>query len=401
MTKFSIITKKVLISGIPPSNGGVGRLMKILVPCAEEHGYSIIYRRENKSLRRLLDKGSILLAAKELMERKFDNLIIYLRSLLIKKSVVLALHPQTIGFNTFLKIIKRNTVYFCVMDNSFFCLRSYNINPVTHKECLICVTNPANALSQCTPFPVNYQREENIEYLQKLKRVSREVFFLAQNKKQKELLQLHFGNEISCAVVGLDTGEVDFQSTSLPFAKLHDTSYDLVYHGVENYAKGIGYFVDLAILLPEFSCFLPCSKVITEDLLGRKITEKNIIFTECTWETGLKNAVISAKLVINPSLWSAPIEGALLKSIYFNGNVAVVETQYGFSQEVASDSDVLCLPLNTVIAAQKIRRFLHEGHDISKNTREWLNEFLLKNNVDNIFYSIQDQQQRQSEAPNS
>lgn len=393
MTKFSKTTKKILISGIPPSNSGVGRLMKMLVPRAQELGYSIIYRRENKSLRRLLDEKKIFLAAKELVERKFNNIIFYIRSLLIKKSVVLALHPQTIGFNAFLKIIKHNTVYFYVMDNSFFCLRSYNIHPVTHKECLLCITNPANALSQCIPFPVNYQRKDNIEYLQNLKSVSQKVFFLAQNKKQKELLQLHFGTGIRCTIVGLDTGEVDFQSTSLPFSQVNNTSYDLVYHGVANFAKGIGYFVELAILLPEFSCFFPCSKIIVENILGKKITEKNIIFSECTWESGLKNAVTSARLVINPSLWSSPIEGALLKSIYYNGNVAVVETEYGFSQEVIAESDVLCLPINTAIAAQKVRRFLDNGIDMSKNTKAWLKNFLLHNDLNNIFNLVADKKQ--------
>ncbi|MBC7417823.1 MAG: hypothetical protein H7325_06685 [Pedobacter sp.] len=389
MTILSKTTQKFLVSGIPPSNGGVGRLMKMMVPRAQEHGYSIICKRENKSIRRLLDNKNIFLGVKELVERIFNNIVFHIKSSLIKKSIVLILHPQTIGFNTFLKIIKRNTVYFYVMDNSFFCLRSYNIHPITKKECLICVTNPANALKECMPFPVNYQRADNIEYLKTLKGVSQKVFFLAQNKKQKELLDLHFGAGISCTIVGLDTGEVDFQSTKSPFTQLHDTPYDLVYHGVENFAKGIGYFVELAILLPEFSCFLPCSQLIVENILGKKVTEKNIIFKECTWETGLKNAVTSARLVINPSLWSYPIEGALLKSIFYNGNVAVVETEYGFAQEIISESDVLCLPINLSIAAKKVRFFLNDNIDISLNNKTWLKSFLLRTNSDDIFHLME------------
>lgn len=383
-------TKKFLISGLAPSGTGVGRLMKRLAPRAQHFDFSIVCKRDNQSIRRLLDNKYFFSVAKEIVERIFNNFIFYTKSLLIKKSVVLTLHPQTIGFNTLFKLIKRNTVYFYVMDNSFFCLRSYNIHPVTNTECLICVTNPKNALRQCTPFPVNYQREENIEYLQKLKSVSQKIFFLAQNKKQKELLQLHFGNEIRCAIVGLDTGEVDLQSFSLPFTQLSDTSYDLVYHGGANLAKGISYFVEIAILLPEFSCFLPYSKIVVEDILGKKLTAKNMVFNECTWETGLKNAVTSAKLVINPSLWSSPIEGALLKSLYYNGNVAVVETKYGFPQEVIVESNFLYLPMNTVIAAKKIRRFLDDGIDITKGTKLWLNNFLLNNDVDNIFDAIYD-----------
>lgn len=383
-------TKKILVSGIAPSNSGAGRLMKRIVPHARQFDFSIVCRRQNESLRKMLEGKCLLAAVKELAARKIDSLIFLVRTLLIRNSKVLFMHPQSTGFEILFKLIKTNQVYFYVMDNSFFCLRSYNNHPVTHTECLICVNNSANALSQCMPFPVNYPRSKNIEYLKKLKIVSKEVFFLAQNEKQKELLQMHFGNDIHCAVVGLDTGEVVQQPVGLEPTQSNDTSYDLVFHGAVHLAKGVGYFIELANLLPEYSCFLPSSRRVVEHALGKEITTKNIVFDECTWETGLKNAVKSAKLVINPSLWSSPIEGALLKSISFNGNVAVVETQYGFSREVASGCNILMLPLNTAMAAQKIRQFLEEGADISKNTKTWLNNFLLNNDVDNILYPILD-----------
>ena len=128
------------------------------------------------------------------------------------------------------------------MDNSFFCLRSYNQHPITHSECLICLNNPTNALSQCNPFPVNYQRETNIEYLENLIKLSKRIFFLAQNENQKKLLHMHFGNDINCAVVGLDTGELNVQSNILNDKELNCGRYDLVYHGGNHLAKGIPTF---------------------------------------------------------------------------------------------------------------------------------------------------------------
>jgi len=383
------MAKKFIVSGIDASSTtGVGRLMRRIAPRAQHFDFSLICKRDNQSLRNMLGKKNLLAAVMEVVARNIDYLIFYIRTSLIRNSIVLFLHPQTAGFKTLFKLIKTNKVYFYILDNSFFCLRSYNNHPVTHTECLICINNPMNALSQCMPFPVNYQKAENIEFLNKLKKVSKKVFFLAQNQNQKMLLQIHFGNDIDCAIVGLDTGEIALQDFCSPISQSNNTSYDLVYHGTAQFAKGVGYFVEIAILMPDYSCFMPVSKIAIEHVLGKKITAKNIVFNECTWETGLKNAVISAKLVVNPSLWSSPIEGALLKSVFFNGNVAVVETQFGFPQEVKGECNFLYLPLNTARAAQIIRHFLSEGIDLTKSTKACLDKFLVNNNVDDIFITM-------------
>ncbi len=55
------------------------------------------------------------------------------------------------------------------------------------------------------------------------------------------------------------------------------------------------------------------------------------------WETGLKEAICKCKIVINPSLWSSPVEGALLKSIKNNGCVAVVPVDCSFQKEISPD----------------------------------------------------------------
>ena len=52
-----------------------------------------------------------------------------------------------------------------------------------------------------------------------------------------------------------------------------------------------------------------------------------------TWESGLQDYVVNAKVVIHPSQWSAPIEGALIKSAKLNSNVATVSTLFGYEAE--------------------------------------------------------------------
>jgi hypothetical protein len=62
-----------------------------------------------------------------------------------------------------------------------------------------------------------------------------------------------------------------------------------------------------------------------------------------TWETGLKEKIINSKIVLNPSLWSSPVEGALLKSIKYNGCVSVANILSSFINEIPDD---ICLKLN-------------------------------------------------------
>ena len=364
--------------------------MKMLVPIAHKHGFTIINRRVNPSFRNILKKDGVTAALKELTSRLFDWFQFSIKTRRIDNSVILFVYPQTAGFDTLIRLMKKNVVFLYVMDNSFFCIRSYNIDPVLHSECFLCLSNPAKVLDQCTPFPSAIQKEQSIKLLQKLNDVSSQLTFLAQNKNQKKLLELHFGDNIRCTVVGLDTGEFDSCSSILPLPNTHSKiiSYDLVYHGADQLAKGVGYFVALATLLPELSCFIPASKMAVESAIGMRVTASNIIFSACSWETGLGDAVKQAKLVLVPSLWSAPIEGALLKSIYHNGNVAVVESKFGFSQEVSDSCDIILLPIDTNLAALKIQAFFREEADYSSDTRFWLSNYLLQNKAENIFTAI-------------
>jgi hypothetical protein len=53
-----------------------------------------------------------------------------------------------------------------------------------------------------------------------------------------------------------------------------------------------------------------------------------------TWYTGLKESAMNARIVLVPSLWSAPIESALVKSIMLLRAVCVVDVDTAFSSEI-------------------------------------------------------------------
>jgi hypothetical protein len=98
-----------------------------------------------------------------------------------------------------------------------------------------------------------------------------------------------------------------------------------------------------------------------------------------TWETGLGSAVRDASLVINPSLWSAPIEGALVKSIVYARRTAVVDTASSWSAELPPGL-VLRLPASPVLAAELIGEYLRDPEPTCQQTkRDWYREFKRRN----------------------
>ena len=79
--------------------------------------------------------------------------------------------------------------------------------------------------------------------------------------------------------------------------------------------------------------------------LGNYDVPKNCIFIDMNWNSGLKEYAINAKFVFVPSLNSAPIESALIKSIFFTRAVCVVDINNAFSNEIENNV-ILKLPRN-------------------------------------------------------
>lgn len=350
--------KKYLVSGIGPGHGGVGRLMSAMLPFAEQEGLTIIYRNEGKSIKNFIKRKMFIAVFREIIDRLFSKFLFTIKINNIKNSKILFLHPQTAGWNNFFKLIDRNNViYLYVMDNSFFCMESYNYNKRNKSECLKCIHNAEVADIECTPFPVRNKRKDEIENIEKLKKYASKINFLAQNKKQAELLNIRFG-KVNVRVVGLDTGEKPGKYLKSVNKKFENS---IVLHAATHLAKGIGYFVALAEKITDVDFIIPDSKENVEKVLGVNISATNIIFYKCTWETGLCEMVRSALLVINPSLWSAPIEGALIKSLAFNKNVATVKTEFGFESELSEFMPILRLDTDIDKAALQIKKFLREN----------------------------------------
>jgi hypothetical protein len=211
----------------------------------------------------------------------------------------------------------------------------------------------------CQPFPTGMDKEENIFFLKKLKEYSNSLTFLAQSDLQRQLLQEHFGVTANIRVIGMDTGEIEASRVKYIESINSVCQYDIVFHGASIIAKGLLFVVELAEELPEYRFLVPDEIQNVRDVTNRPIPN-NIICKKMTWETGLKDAVINARLVLNPSLWSATIEGALLKSAAFNKNVATIRTRFGYEGEIKVITNHLRLEEDIKSAAQNIRAFLND-----------------------------------------
>ncbi len=353
--------KKYLISGIPPSHGGVGYLMYILVELAVTNRYEVVMpKRVNKSVKKSFNNTCNLL--KEFYKRKRTVSSFKKEISTIKNSEIILIHPQTIGYKDFIALIKNNNIVkVYVMDNSFFCINSYNV--LDNKECLKCLGNLNNCDEKCQAFPVKYKKDDNLTCLKELQRYSKKILFYAQNDSQSKLLKVHFGENTNIKVIGMKTNEIIQEKNTIE----KTISYDIVYHGSVHEAKGIHYLIDLARKLPKYLFFVP-------SVLSFKNLPQNIIHRNMTWNNGLKEIIASARLVMNPSLWSAPIEGALLKSIYYNGNVAVVKTDYGYINDIPNDV-LLKLSSSTSVASREIEIFFKEKLSLKKESSIWIKYF--------------------------
>ena len=349
-----------LISGLPPGNSGSGRFFRVLFQHAIDCGFSVISP----------------LPGQELTENERKQIST------IRNSTVIITHLQYLGHGLAQQLIENNTdVRLFVLDNGFFCLQSYNHIAGEMRECLTCLGDPNKVNPTCGSFPIAYPNRENTAFLLFLQKYARKIRFFCQTQGQQLMLKRHFGDAVWSTVVGMSTNECIVEDPTSP----PDPAFDLVYHGAAHSAKGILFAVQLAFLLPELRILFPCYIDEIYSLIGgRKIPlPENCSFEPMTWETGLKEHIIHCKMVLVPSLWSAPVEGSLIKSIFYNGRIGVVDTTFGFHKEIP-DQFVCRLTPDLGASAEKIRQTIYTPSPRDE-ARRWSQRYNESVNLNKIF----------------
>ena len=347
--------KIIIVSGYEPGVGGVGQLVKALQNIMDEKNVSFFFKR-SFSIKAKFKKKQYAKFIFFSFLRFLFNFLFYVRVRLLRNAKVLLVHPQRIGFKLCKKIIVNNDVYFYIVDNSFFCMRSYNTSPVSNSECFSCLGD-LDPLKQCFSSPVKYKTSVNLDFLAFLKLSSSHINFLVQNAKQKELVLKHFKKTRSVNVIGLPLSEMDlyYDKDVKSVYGEEIKSYDFVFHANPSIEKGLLFFVELASKLDKYTFMVPTSKDNCQSVLGNDINLglSNLYFVDCTWRTGLGIYLANCRIACNPSCWSAPIEGALIKSLIYAPLVLVIESQYAFSSEL-NLKKLIVVPNSPNLASKKI-----------------------------------------------
>jgi hypothetical protein len=347
----------VLYAGIQPGSSGTGQLVGWLQRQGAEVVHSAQYSQFPLALLRV---GRVLEALREEVAVQFVRARFRLRfrldSLRNGHEAVL-LHPQTIGLRRTLDFVRRRRrppVMF-LLDSSFFCIRSYNHVPGMMAPCLECLEGRFEAIEEhgCEPFPVpDPYSNVFVRELRELVKAGR-LHLVAQCASQARLASRHFG--VNVPVVGLWTADWAGIFDAPAPVSTEQLRADVVFHGFWLEAKGARWAVEVARRTPGLRFLMPFARP-----RGLEEAPLNCEFTPMTWDTGLAAACAAASVVLVPSLWSAPVESAVIKSIAQVPVVAVVENDTTFAAEIPRDV-VLHLPPEPVHAASMLTSAVEGG----------------------------------------
>jgi len=363
------------ISGIPAGNSGTGRLVQTLV---------------KQSIDRKDIRISVLFNTPK--NKNLLNDILQNQDIIDADHVVL-LHPQTLGFRWCMEflLLRKKRTWIYVLDASFFCIRSYNHIPGEFSACLRCLEGKFDwALKmQCPVFPT--KQDDAVAFLMFLRKKvqARHIGLLAQNESYKKLMHTHFGDEAIVHKVGMWAADFDTLLAPTNREKKQESFtpyFDIIFHGSSQPAKGTIWANVLTNCMRDRSFLFPFLKGI--DLMGC-MPQENVYFSNMNWSKGLADQISRSSITLCPSLWSAPIEGALVKSIFAANIVGVVEEPTSFSSEIP-ENIILKLPQDPQAAASMITENLKGDISLKQSRIDWINKFVSDNRnvLDNIIKKI-------------
>jgi glycosyltransferase involved in cell wall biosynthesis len=344
----------VFVSGIGPGATGTGALMiGLMAEAAAGAPAEFIVKEKTPRKRgwaRLQKFNPFRIVCYFFSHVSFPRRV--LRAARSGKELIL-LHPQTIGFPLFRQVVEaRPHVWMYVLDAFVFCRRSYNCLPGETGPCLRCLGNDGKAAVAhgCSDwFGAGSFHQQFREWV-----ASGRLRLMAQCDSHARLLRAHFGPGAIVKVVPLSVPDIAVPaiaptrpSRARPLA---------VFHGSCQPAKGVAHVIALAAEMPDWDFLVPSDPKeyrkhfgTTEGLPG------NLQFRRLSWSEGLADAVATADAVLCPSIWSATVEGAVLKSLAHNGLVMVTTHDSSFGSELPVDARLDLDPADLRGTAARLR----------------------------------------------
>lgn len=300
--------KKIILSFIPCRWGGAGDYLAEII-AQNTFSYVLVPRtfsHNKKTLNRIL------------VQLQIPFLLIWcLLLLLIFSSAQLTLfHPQTMTYRlSALLLSLAGSIRLYILDAHFFCMKSYN--QMNGKECLKCL-NFHQPETVCRPFPRKDNLKNYIKYKDLLKYRAHEIEFIVQTHGYKDLVKSSIAIDAKISIEPMITPVIKKLQNYSP---THNKPiYDIAYHAAFLQAKGSDYFISLVKKAPSIKFFVPASPSVIE------INLPNLDAQDFSWDTGLQEVLEVSKIVVCPSVWSAPIEAAVLKSMLLVKPVAIMKS---------------------------------------------------------------------------
>ncbi len=377
------------ISGIGPDTSGTGRLMQgLLAEKAAINNASakfLFQYRKTVPIKKALKEKKYGAALKEMWSRAKNGLFwsqLFFLSTFTKAPLVF-FHPQSLTTKRAWKILHawRGPIFYFVLDESVFCIRSYNHVFGDNEACTACIGGNTKNIAKrgCEPFPLpDAFFQAYVENLYDFAKTA-DITFLTQSTTQTELLSQHFPAE-KIKTVGLwtaDWDELGYELEDVDEFVNPDPEYewDVIYHGYFVSGKGADWLYAVAKHAPDVKFLFSCGRHTRVPLP----VLPNVKFQYMTWATGLRDSMKKAKITMTPSLWSAPIEGALIKSILLSPMTGVVDVESAYSH-ILPDDLVHKFSQDPAQAAKQIIEVLQAGKGPSKKRRhDWWQEFVKTN----------------------
>ena len=340
----------VIISGIGPGPTGTGMVMRGLMDESTGMPDSIrfLYGNTYRPLKGMAKRWerfrvrSVFPLMARLEARRRDR-------------QVLLMHPQTLGMSLFRDIVEtRDHTWMYVLDAYVFCRRSYNCLPREAAPCLKCVGNDGAAADQHACHD-DFKAGPLQAYIRDA--VARgKLGLVAQCETHALLLGLHFGPAATIRTAHLHVPDLDVVQGA-PASRLRPLA---VFHGNQAPAKGLRHVIGLAAIMPDWDFLVPCGEDDFRWHFPDLTPTPNVRMQSMSWSTGLEMAVRTADAVLCPSSWSAPVEGAVLKSLAHNGAVVLWPHDTAFAREIPDTARIDLYPEELARTASDMRLLIRD-----------------------------------------
>jgi hypothetical protein len=308
---------RIIASTIPVGHGGAGDYLSQIAKAHADHiliAPRLANRIKNPQWLQITVYAFEVLAIKAMLH--------LLTGLRLIRAVVIH-HPQSLGYWLTWRLIRNSEqVDYWVLDASFFCKQSYNHHD--QQPCTRCLKT-YDPYQDCRHFPNRFVAKGTyLKYRASLQEHAEKIVFHVQTDSYVRLLS----EGIAVAKTIRKDKMLVPSFYTCTFWPTGRQTHDFLFHANPVSAKGFDYFLALAGILKHRSFFVPSKRSAPAGELA------NVSFEDVNWNSGLQDRIAGSKVVLCPSLWSAPVEAAVVKSFLLGKPVGLVESVYSLANEL-------------------------------------------------------------------